>query len=115
LVARVEGVGDEIAPQRLVEGRARLVDECRVEREELKGARGFAPQVQVHLAGLSQAERPWRLHALAPVDARDRSAAARQRDAVVRLHAAKETGRLAHAKKSDAVAAGACLGRGEHP
>ena len=113
-IPRVYFVGFETAAQSLIQRRPRFVDEPFIEREELECSRSIAPQIAVHLAWLRQAERPWRLHALATVDARDRATTAREAHAVVRFHSAMELRGLSKAEVGDAGTDESRLGIREH-
>ena len=102
LVPVVDLVGPEAPAQPMVQRRPRFVDERRIEREELERPRRIAPHVAVNLPRLREPERSGCLHALAAVDARDRSTAAREAHAVVRLHAPIELRGLSNAEVGDA-------------
>jgi NAD(P)-dependent dehydrogenase (short-subunit alcohol dehydrogenase family) len=113
-VQRFDRVGDETSAEALVQRRRRFVDERRIEREDLERPRRIAPQIAVHLAGLREAERPGRLHALATVDARERPTRAREAHAIVGLHSAMKLRGLRDAEVGDAGTDGARAGGREH-
>ena len=113
-ILRVHRVGSEISAQALIQRRPCIIDQSCSEGDDLECCRCIAPQIAVHLAWLREAEGPGRLHALATVDARERSTRAGEAHAVVGFHPASELRGIPDPEVRDAGKDGSRRGRGQH-